>query len=305
MKKIFVIVLSILPGIIAQASDSTFQFKTSDNVNLYVRVAGQGQPCLFVHGGPGSTSYYFEAMPSAALLQQELTMIYFDQRGSGRSGSPATGDYSTARMVKDMEELRAHLRVKQWHVMGHSFAGFLLTEYALQHPPRLHSLMYIHATLKIKESMQSHLDFGIKELAMTDSSLFNTSIPVEQRVWKVHEKLTEKNLWYKLMYRNAYEKKLNDSVTASIGKANWDFANKVWNIADYAKDLTVETPKIKVPTLVMTGDQDYAIGIDHYKSFRFPNKKVVRYIGGHAPFQEEPQWFAEKVLAFVKSLRAG
>ena len=27
---------------------------TSDGVQLYVRVAGQGQPCVFVHGGPGA-----------------------------------------------------------------------------------------------------------------------------------------------------------------------------------------------------------------------------------------------------------
>ena len=27
---------------------------TFDGVQLYVRVAGQGQPCVFVHGGPGA-----------------------------------------------------------------------------------------------------------------------------------------------------------------------------------------------------------------------------------------------------------
>jgi hypothetical protein len=42
-----------------------------------VHVAGKGQPCLFVHGGPGSTSYYFEAMPSAALVEKKLSMAYF------------------------------------------------------------------------------------------------------------------------------------------------------------------------------------------------------------------------------------
>ena len=54
--------------------------------------------------------------------------------------------------------------------------------------------------------------------------------------------------------------------------------------------------------LAMVGDQDYAIGTEHYKSFRFPRAKVVHYIGGHAPFQEEPQWFAEKILDFTTTL---
>jgi proline iminopeptidase len=47
--------------------------------------------------------------------------------------------------------------------------------------------------------------------------------------------------------------------------------------------------------------EDHAIGLDHYKRFRFPNQQLVEYIGGHAPFQEEPQWFAEKVLAFLRN----
>lgn len=288
----------------AKATDSTFYFTTSDSVKLFVRVAGNGEPCLFVHGGPGSTSYYFEAMPSAKLLEKELKMIYFDQRGSGRSDSSMIGNYGIERMSKDIEELKSFLAINKWHVMGHSFAGIILTDYALSYPRSINSLMYINATLNIKSSMQSHLDFGVKELGLHDDTLLaNTNIPVEQRVWKVHEKLTEKDMWYKLMYRNAFEKKLNDSVTMMIGKFNRDFANKVWGIAEYSKDYTKETPKILHRALVMTGERDYAIGINHYKTFNFPNKQVVHYIGGHAPFQEEPQWFAEKVLAFVHSAK--
>jgi proline iminopeptidase len=61
--------------------------------------------------------------------------------------------------------------------------------------------------------------------------------------------------------------------------------------------------KITCPVLVMTGDQDYAIGPDHYKTFHFPKQTVVHYIGGHAPFQEEPQWYAEKILSFLASIQ--
>ena len=151
--------------------------------------------------------------------------------------------------------------------------------------------------------MQSHLNFGIKEMGLADTFYTNSTIPVEQRVWKVHEKLSEKDLWYKLMYRNAYEKKFNDSVTLLIGSFNRDFANKVWSVPEYSTDLSAATSRITTPVLVMTGKQDYAIGVDHYKTFQFPNQKVVHYIGGHAPFQEEPQWFSEKVIEFILSVK--
>lgn len=303
MNKTLFVLLTLFFTTTAFAQDSSFYFTTSDNVKLYVRVAGQGKPCLFVHGGPGSTSYYFEVLPSAKLIEEKMRMIYFDQRGSGRSDSAANNDYTLARLEKDMEELKNALGYKQWAVMGHSFGGILITNYATHYPRSVAALFVVNCTLNMQAAMQSHLEFGLKELDIKDQTKFrDTTKPLNERVWMVHEKLTEKNIWYKLMFRNAYEKQYNDSITLSAGRFNRDFANKVWNVPEYWNDFTPLTAKIKCPVLVLTGDQDYAIGPRHYQSFRFPKATVVHYIGGHAPFQEEPQWFAEKIIAFAATL---
>jgi proline iminopeptidase len=287
----------------AKAQDSSFYFATSDSVQLFVKVAGEGKPCLFVHGGPGSTSYYFEVMQAAPLIQQKMQMIYFDQRGSGRSASAKNGDYSLTRMEKDIDELRSYLGINKWAVMGHSFAGILVTNYAYHYPQNVSALMLIECTLNMPYSMNSHLEFGLKELNTKDQSAYrDTTKPLIERVGMVHQQLTEKGVLYKLMFRNAFEKKYSDSVTLSVKKFNWDFANAVWNIKDYEKDYTSLTKNIRCPVLVMTGDKDFAIGVDHYKSFQFPDQTVVHYIGGHAPFQEEPQWFTEKVIGFITSV---
>jgi proline iminopeptidase len=76
----------------------------------------------------------------------------------------------------------------------------------------------------------------------------------------------------------------------------------VWGYKEYETDFAPISVSVKCPVLVITGDKDYAIGTEHYKSFRFPRQKVVHYIGGHAPFQEEPQWFAEKIIDFTSTL---
>jgi proline iminopeptidase len=286
------------------AKDSTFYFTTSDKVKLYVRVAGKGMPCLFVHGGPGSTSYYYEAMAGAPIIEQNMQMIYFDQRGAGRSDSAANRDYSMKRMLLDMDELRRHLGIQKWSVMGHSFGGILITNYARQYPANLSALFYIHCTVNMQASMQSHVDFGKTELGLqNDKELNDERKPLMQRVGLVHNKLSEKDMWYKLMYRNAWEKQYNDSVTFSAGKFNRDFATQCWGVPEYWKDYSPLTASIKCPVFVMTGDKDYAIGTSHYKSFRFPNQTIVHYIGGHAPFQEEPQWFAEKIIAFLPKVK--
>ena len=67
---ILILPLSILFCKISSAADTTFYFTTSDTVKLFVKIAGKGKPCLFVHGGPGSTSFYFEALPAAKLLSK-------------------------------------------------------------------------------------------------------------------------------------------------------------------------------------------------------------------------------------------
>ena len=303
MKNIILTVLFCIASFTCFAKDSTFYFKASDGVKLYIRVAGKGKPCLFVHGGPGSTSYYFEAMLAAPIIEQKMQMIYYDQRGAGRSDSATNRDYSLPRMLKDMEELRQHLKIKQWSVMGHSFGGILITNYALKYAQHLSALFYINCTVNMQASMRSHLEFGLKELNITNQKAYrDESKPLMQRVGMIHNQLSEKDLWYKLMYRNAWEKKFNDSVTFSLTKMNRDFASQCWSVEDYWKDYTAQTATIKCPVLVMTGAQDYAIGTEHYKSFRFPNKTIVHYIGGHAPFQEEPQWFSEKIIAFLSKI---
>ena len=282
------------------AQERQFYFTTSDSVQLYVRVAGSGKPCVFLHGGPGSTSYYFEAMPGSPLIEQQLQMVYFDQRGCGRSASPRNGDYTMTRMLADIEELRSFLGYPRWTVMGHSFGGILEVNYAKAFPKSVTALILVNVTLNMQASMQSHLDFGLRELDIKDQQFYrDTTKPLNERVWKVHALLTEQDLWYKLMYRNAYEKRYNDSVTSAPGKLNRDYASKVWEVPGYWNDFTPLTASIRCPVLLFTGDRDYAIGPDHYRSFRFPDATVVHYIGGHAPFQEEPQWFAEKVLGFV------
>ena len=71
MKSLLLLIAVFTIGTTSFARDEHFMFTTSDSVQLYVRLAGQGKPCLFVHGGPGSTSYYFEVTDAARLIEQK------------------------------------------------------------------------------------------------------------------------------------------------------------------------------------------------------------------------------------------
>ncbi|MFN4286465.1 MAG: alpha/beta fold hydrolase [Lacibacter sp.] len=283
------------------AQRRSFYFTTSDSVRLYVEVVGKGQPCVFVHGGPGSTSHYLQATGAAPLLEEKLEMIYYDQRGSGRSASPANHDYSLRRMLQDLEEIRRYLGYNKWSVMGHSFAGTLVTPYAERFPQSVQRLLLVHCTLDLNASVLSHIRFGVQELQLADSAaLLYGNAPLMERLGQVHDTLFKAKRWYKLMFRSQYEKDVNDTLDHAIVPFNRDFAQNVWNIADYFDDFTQRTPFIRCPVLVITGSRDYAIGPEQYLRFRFPHAKTVVYRGGHASFQEEPQWFTEQIFRFFK-----
>ncbi len=303
MKKALLISILLFPAAAGYSQDSTFYFTTSDCVKLFVKVAGHGKPCVFVHGGPGSSSYYYEGVSSAPLIEKQVQMIYYDQRGCGRSDTAKNNDYSLARMEKDLEELRRYLGFKKWFVTGHSSGGIIITKYACDYPQSVSALLMIHCTLNMDYSMNSQLEFGLRELQIKNQLAYrDSSKPLMERAGMVHQLLTDKGIFYKMMFRNQYEKTYNDTMDNAIPRHNRDFAGKVWDIKEYRKDYTPLTAKIKCPVFIMTGAMDFAIGPEHYRQFAFPKKTIVKYTGGHAPFQEEPQWYAEKITAFFHAL---
>ncbi len=109
--------------------------------NLYYEQCGNpdGQPALFLHGGPGGgiiPDYrrYFD--PAA------YRIVLFDQRGSGRSTPHASLEENTTwHLVADIERLREHLRIESWMVFGGSWGSTLSLAYAQTHPRRARSLV--------------------------------------------------------------------------------------------------------------------------------------------------------------------
>lgn len=122
-----------------------------DDQRIYWETYGnpQGQPALYVHGGPGSGS-----SPSAARYfdPSQYRIILFDQRNCGRS-LPSAADMgtdlctnTTAHLVKDMEMLRCHLQVTDWVLLGTSWGSTLALAYAQAHCERVAAMVLAGVT---------------------------------------------------------------------------------------------------------------------------------------------------------------
>jgi proline iminopeptidase len=99
-----------------------------------------GLPALWLHGGPGSG-----ASPASRRLfdPSAYRAVLFDQRGSGRSRPLADhpgvdlATNTTAHLLRDIEDLRAHLGIDRWVVTGGSWGVTLALAYAQAHPERV------------------------------------------------------------------------------------------------------------------------------------------------------------------------
>ena len=114
---------------------------TGDGHFLYVAQYGRpdGAPAVVLHGGPGSGT-----QPSVLdwfdLNTQRV--VLFDQRGAGRSlpqGSLVAND--STRLVADIEQIRAHLGIARWLVVGGSWGATLALLYAHAHADRISALV--------------------------------------------------------------------------------------------------------------------------------------------------------------------
>lgn len=127
------------------ASPATFL--TLNGVRHWVRQAGKSPgdgtepPLVVLHDGPGGSSYAFERTLGAR-LENEFRLVYYDQRGCGRSDAPPNpGDYSLPLLAADLEALRAALGFRRIVLLGLGFGAALAVEYALAHPETLDGLI--------------------------------------------------------------------------------------------------------------------------------------------------------------------
>lgn len=110
---------------------------------VYVRINGDPgngkQPIVMLHGGPGSSHWYFL---NATALADERAVILYDQLDSGRSqAKDDPANWRVERFVDELEAVRAALNVPRWHVLGASWGGTVALEYGARRPAALAGLV--------------------------------------------------------------------------------------------------------------------------------------------------------------------
>jgi pimeloyl-ACP methyl ester carboxylesterase len=111
-----------------------------ENAGASMRVLVQGNTAsktfiLFIHGGPGVSSYFYDTKYISLHLGDKYAMVYWDQRNAGASlGTVNGGNLHLDQMVDDLKKVIEVLKFRYGQdmslfLLGHSFGGLLAADF--------------------------------------------------------------------------------------------------------------------------------------------------------------------------------
>ena len=104
-------------------------------VEIFERRIGSGPETVVLHGGPGAHHDYL--LPGFDALAADRSLVYYDQRGGGRSAVARTVPVGWREHVADLEALRTDWGIERLSLVGYSWGALLALLYAVHHPDRV------------------------------------------------------------------------------------------------------------------------------------------------------------------------
>jgi proline iminopeptidase len=237
-----------------------------DNTSLYVRVAGRGQPMIVLHGGPDFDTAYL--LPELDQLADAYRLIYYDQRGRGKSSEGVRPeDVTLATDLADLDAIRTRFQVDAPVLLGHSWGTVLALEYALRNPSRVSRLILMNpapvsasqlAVLRTSYVRQLGTEMERQREIMASAAYKEGDPETVAARYRIHFRhgLRQGADYDKLMARMSAQFRAQG--TNGILKA-WAIESRLyrdtWDLADY--NLLPKLRSLRMPTLVIVGDHDF------------------------------------------------
>jgi proline iminopeptidase len=140
-KCVVLLVLAVL--VLSCASqDVRMGMAGGNGAKLSYRVVGKGEVLVVIHDGPGGEkSLLYDGFDA---LSDKMKVIYYDQRGCGRS-EPISAEQSCTieDNVNDLEALRSYLHLDRFSIAAHGWGAVIAIEYSRKYPEYVDSIILI------------------------------------------------------------------------------------------------------------------------------------------------------------------
>ncbi len=292
---------TVAPQVI-EAQRSRQGLLSLEDARLFYEVIGTGDPIIVVHGGPGLDHAYLR--PGLDALATRNTLVYYDQRGTGRSVANLDAEaISLGKFVDDIDALRQVLGYDQVSVLAHSFGALIGLEYAFRYGDHLRALILMNP-------VEPGSRFG-DEIAERQRSMRTAEDSIELEVLRATEGFLARDpatlsQFYRVIFRQAFKDR------ARVDDLDLDLApSTARNGQDVAAllagglgsiDWWDRLAEIEVPTLVLHGRFDIPpVDMSRALAEALPSGTLQVLDSGHFPYLED----REGLLAAVSGFFAG
>ena len=213
--------------------------RASDGARIHYSVTGRpgAPPVLFIQGlGADKNGWILQRLATAPWYNA----IALDNRGAGRSDKPH-GAYSLEQMSDDAIAVLDHAGVETAHVVGASMGGAIAQAVAVAYPERVRSLT-LACTAGRNHPWREELLAGWRDTALEKGF---AALGHEAARWMIgprsFRRLLPAMTWLGPL---------------ALGRPAHSFAAQCDAILNVDMDLAERVSEIKVPTLVVVGNQD-------------------------------------------------
>ncbi len=267
------------------------RFVQAGQVRLEYFEQGHGLDTLvLVHGYASSAAIWRYTLEF--LLEERFRVIVLNNRGAGNSdrasadGPFKEDDYSVETFAKDLFNATEALGLEGYTLVGHSMGGATVAQYALEHQDRIKGLVLMNPAplngRSLKDGWEEELRDSLKSPEPPAGDMgFNASHVTED---------------------------FKEAVIADISRNPVErFIGSRRSMAGLR--LRGRLNEIYVPTLVMGGDRDTAVGVDsilaEYQALPKSNRHIHMFHGaGHSPNVEAGRWVSTIVGQFSDMARS-
>jgi len=248
-----------------------------NGVKTNIKISGEGEPLLILHGWGGSSVSWVKTQ--AILARNGFKVITPDLPGFGKSITP-----SVPWEVKDYSNfilnLTKELNLESFFLLGHSFGGRIAVKFSIAYPEKVRRLILCNASgIKGRPGIKTWL---IYQIAKIGNAIFTPKV-------FARFKDRSRNLFYIFIRHHDYVK-ADGTMKETLRKV-------------CAEDLLPILSQINIRTLVVWGDKDKMVPVKYAHIFKENIKNselIILPRIGHSPHLEVPGVLAEIILEFLE-----
>lgn len=271
--------------------------RTDDGVRLHYEETGSGTPVIFVHEYAGDWRSW---EPQLRHFGQRYHALAYNARGYPPSEVPADpAAYSQARAADDIAAVLDHLKADKAHVVGLSMGGFATLHFGFRHPARARSLVVAGCGYGAERDQRERFHAEVAAVAgfIRDNGMAAFAEKYAYGPTRVQFENKDPRGFAEFK-RMLGEHDAQGAINTQLG---------VQGKRPSLYDLVDDMRRLTVPTLVLTGDEDWPCLIPGVLMKReIPSAALsVMPNCGHGINTEDPDEFNRIVGDFLAQADAG